>query len=61
VTLLCFSSAPIERLTAYTRRMGWQLPCVSTSNIDVVFADVLALTEEQAGRIAELQIKESRG
>src|SRR5688572_21138968 len=24
VTLLCFSRAPIERLTAYKRRMGWQ-------------------------------------
>src|SRR6266581_1376098 len=26
VTLLCFSRAPIERLTAYKRRMGWQFP-----------------------------------
>src|SRR5260221_5586673 len=24
VTLICFSRAPIERLTAYKRRMGWQ-------------------------------------
>ena len=31
VTLLCFSRAPIERLTAYKRRMGWQFPYVSTS------------------------------
>src|SRR6476646_10146360 len=23
ITLLCFSRAPIERLTAYKRRMGW--------------------------------------
>jgi len=26
ITLLCFSRAPIERLTAYKRRMGWQFP-----------------------------------
>ena len=26
VTLLCFSRAPIERLTAYKRRMGWRVP-----------------------------------
>src|SRR5713226_7758140 len=30
VTLLCFSRAPIEQLTAYKRRMGWQFPYVST-------------------------------
>src|SRR5215471_18529785 len=26
VTLLCFSRAPIDRLTAYKQRMGWQFP-----------------------------------
>src|ERR687885_1271167 len=30
VTLICFSRAPIERLTAYKQRMGWQFPYVST-------------------------------
>src|SRR5438105_2770835 len=34
VTLLCFSRAPIERLTAYKRRMGWQFPYVSTYDTD---------------------------
>src|SRR3954469_19339323 len=34
VTLICFSRAPIERLTAYKRRMGWQFPYVSTGNTD---------------------------
>src|SRR6476646_10615936 len=29
ITLLCFSRAPIERLTAYKRRMGWEFPYVS--------------------------------
>jgi predicted dithiol-disulfide oxidoreductase (DUF899 family) len=48
VTLLCFSRAPIERLTAYKRRMGWQFPYVSTYNTDFAFDFGLALTEEQA-------------
>src|SRR6202051_4326440 len=30
VTLLCFSRGPIERLTAYKRRVGWQFPHGST-------------------------------
>src|SRR5881398_2515110 len=34
VTLLCFSRAPVERLTAYKQRMGWQFPYVSTYNSD---------------------------
>src|SRR5437667_6459238 len=34
VTLACFSRAPIERLSAYRRRMGWQFPYVSTYESD---------------------------
>src|SRR6202048_1075490 len=52
VTLLCFSRAPIERLGAYKRRMGWQFPYVSTYNTDFAFDFGLALTEEQAQTIA---------
>ncbi|HEX3508148.1 MAG TPA: DUF899 family protein, partial [Candidatus Dormibacteraeota bacterium] len=55
VTLICFSRAPIERLTAYKRRMGWQFPYVSTYNTDFAFDYGLALTEEQAKKIAEVQ------
>jgi predicted dithiol-disulfide oxidoreductase (DUF899 family) len=55
VTLLCFSRAPIERLTAYKRRMGWQFPYVSTYNSDFAFDYGLALTEEQAQKIPEIQ------
>src|SRR6202048_418701 len=53
VTLLCFSRAPIERLTAYKRRMGWQFPYVSTNNSDFAFDFGLALTEEQAQQVPE--------
>src|SRR6266496_4136772 len=53
VTLLCFSRAPIELLTAYKRRMGGQFPYVSTYNS--AFAFGLALTEEQAQHIPEVK------
>src|SRR3981081_964156 len=55
VTLLCFSRAPIERLTAYKHRMGWQFPYVSTYNSDFAFDFGLALTEEQALQIPEVK------
>src|ERR671924_2390446 len=55
VTLLCFSRAPIERLTAYKRRMGWQFPYVSTYDTDFAFDFGLALTKEQAEQIPELK------
>jgi predicted dithiol-disulfide oxidoreductase (DUF899 family) len=55
VTLLCFSRAPIERLTAYKQRMGWQFPYVSTYNSDFAFDFDLALTEEQAQQIPEVK------
>src|SRR6266699_1522495 len=48
VTLICFSRAPIERMAAYKRRMGWQFPYVSTYNTGFAFDFGLALTEEQA-------------
>jgi predicted dithiol-disulfide oxidoreductase (DUF899 family) len=55
VTLLCFSRAPVERLTAYKRRMGWQFPYVSTYNSDFAFDFGLALTEEQTQKIPEVK------
>jgi predicted dithiol-disulfide oxidoreductase (DUF899 family) len=55
VTLICFSRAPIERLTAYKTRMGWQFPYVSTYNTEFAFDYGLALTEEQAQQIPEVR------
>jgi predicted dithiol-disulfide oxidoreductase (DUF899 family) len=55
VTLLCFSRAPIDRLVAYKRRMGWQLPYVSTYNTEFAFDYDLALTEEQAQQVPEVK------
>ena len=55
VTLICFSRAPIDRLTAYKERMGWKFPYVSTYDSDFAFDFGLALTEEQAMEIPEVQ------
>ena len=55
VTLICFSRAPIERLTAYRQRMGWQFPYVSTYNTEFPFDYGLALTKEQAKEIPEVK------
>src|SRR3954471_20903883 len=55
VTLLCFSRAPIERLTAYKQRMGWEFPYVSTYDSDFAFDFGLAFTEEQAQQVPEVR------
>jgi predicted dithiol-disulfide oxidoreductase (DUF899 family) len=54
VTLICFSRAPIDRLTAYKERMGWTFPYVSTYGSDFPFDFQLAFTPEQAEQIPEL-------
>ncbi len=55
VTLICFSRAPIDRLTAYQQRMGWQFPYVSTYETDFPFDFGLALTPQQAQAMPEIQ------
>jgi predicted dithiol-disulfide oxidoreductase (DUF899 family) len=55
VTLICFSRAPIDRLTAYKERMGWQFPYVSTYDTDFPWDFDLALTEEQAQEFAPVK------
>ncbi len=55
VTLICFSRAPIDRLIAYKRRMGWQFPYVSTNQTEFPFDFGLALTSEQAQEMPEVR------
>ena len=55
VTLICFSRAPIDRLTAYKRRMGWHFPYVSTYGMDFPFDFGLALTPDQAQQVREIR------
>src|SRR3954453_3814934 len=55
VTLLAFSRAPLSKLQAYKKRMGWQFPYVSTYGSDFPFDFGLALTEEQMAEIGEVR------
>jgi predicted dithiol-disulfide oxidoreductase (DUF899 family) len=55
VTLICFSRAPIDRLVAYKKRMGWQFPYVSTYGTEFPFDFGLAMTEEQAEQVPEVK------
>ena len=48
VTFLLVSQAPLEKLQAYKRRMGWRLPWVSTAHTDFNFDLGFSFTEEQA-------------
>jgi predicted dithiol-disulfide oxidoreductase (DUF899 family) len=56
VTLMAISRAPIEKLQAYKRRMGWQFPYASSFGSDFNFDFHFAATEEQmaAGELAKM-------
>jgi predicted dithiol-disulfide oxidoreductase (DUF899 family) len=56
VTLICISRAPIEKLQAYERRMGWKFPWVSSFASDFNFDFDFAATEEQmkTGELAKM-------
>src|SRR5687767_12865990 len=47
VTMLYVSQAPIERLQAYKRRMGWSFPWVSSAESDFNFDFGVSYTDEQ--------------
>jgi predicted dithiol-disulfide oxidoreductase (DUF899 family) len=55
VSVICFSRAPIDRLTDYRRRMGWHFPYVSTFETEFPFDFGLALTPEQAHGIPQIR------
>ena len=55
VTFICFSRAPMEKLAAYKKRMGWQFPYVSTYESDFPFDFGLAMTPEQAQEVPEVK------
>jgi predicted dithiol-disulfide oxidoreductase (DUF899 family) len=46
-TFLCISRAPLERLQAYKRRMGWSFPWVSSQGDDFIFDFGASHTEEE--------------
>jgi predicted dithiol-disulfide oxidoreductase (DUF899 family) len=53
VTFLCASRAPLERLQAYKRRMGWNFPWVSSAGTDFNFDFYVSHTEEQLAAFLE--------
>ena len=55
VTLVCFSRAPIDRLIAYKRRMGWEFPYVSTYGTDFPFDFGIALKPDQVEQIPQIK------
>src|SRR3954447_11409339 len=54
VNLICFSRAPIDRLAAYKKRLGWAFPYVSTYDSDFAFDFGLGLTPAQAQAIPQV-------
>ncbi len=47
VTMLFVSRAPLEKLQAYKRRMGWRMPWASSANSDFNFDFGVSYTDEQ--------------
>jgi predicted dithiol-disulfide oxidoreductase (DUF899 family) len=47
VTFLCLSRAPLERLQAYKKRMGWSFPWVSSAGTDFNFDFGASHTQEE--------------
>ena len=53
VTFVCISRAPLEKLQAYKRRMGWKFPWASASETDFNFDFDVSATEEQISPFLE--------
>ncbi len=53
VTFLCISRAPLAKLQAYKRRMGWQFPWVSSSGSDYNFDFEISRPEESVRLMLE--------
>jgi predicted dithiol-disulfide oxidoreductase (DUF899 family) len=58
VTFLCASRAPLEKLQAYKRRMGWSFPWVSALESDFNFDFGASFTEEQLREGAEYNYRQ---
>jgi predicted dithiol-disulfide oxidoreductase (DUF899 family) len=57
VTMLLVSQAPLEKLQAYKRRMGWRLPWVSSAPTDFNFDLGFSHTPEQGREVVEQMTK----
>ena len=57
VTFLLVSQAPLGKLQAYKRRMGWSIPWVSTARTDFNFDLGFSHTEEEGREVVEQMTK----
>ncbi len=53
VAFVAVSRAPVEKLAAYQRRMGWSFPWVSAGDSDFNYDFSTSFTEEQMGEIVQ--------
>jgi predicted dithiol-disulfide oxidoreductase (DUF899 family) len=53
VTFVCISRAPLEKLNAYKRRMGWGFPWVSSEGSDFNFDFQVSAPTERVARMLE--------
>jgi predicted dithiol-disulfide oxidoreductase (DUF899 family) len=53
VTFVCMSRAPLQKLQAYKKRMGWKFPWVSSHESDFNFDFQASATEEQVRPMVE--------
>jgi len=53
VTAVCVSRAPLKKLEAYKRRMGWRFPWASSLGSDFNFDFGVSFTEDQQARSAD--------
>ena len=53
ITMVCASRAPLERLAAYKRRMGWSFPWVSTGRNDFNYDLGVSIPDIPAGTSIE--------
>jgi predicted dithiol-disulfide oxidoreductase (DUF899 family) len=53
VTFVCMSRAPLEKLQAYKKRMGWKFPWVSSHDSDFNLDFQASATEEQVRPIVD--------
>jgi predicted dithiol-disulfide oxidoreductase (DUF899 family) len=57
VTMLCVSRAPLERINAYKRRMGWRFAWVSSLPSDFNFDFGVSFSEDQQANGAEYNFR----
>jgi predicted dithiol-disulfide oxidoreductase (DUF899 family) len=58
VTMICISHAPIEKVQAYKRRMGWKFPYVSSFGSDFNYDHHVSFTDGQRREGAEYNFEQ---